>query len=79
MAHSDILFRAARGKANPTPKIIAVMRNFAAHIAELNNTPTQKPTFFLKPPSSIFLEGNGPILIPRNPDDRTKFLNVHHE
>lgn len=54
-------------------KILCIGRNYAAHIAELNNKAPQQPFFFLKPSSSI-LESNKnlPILIPKG-------VKVHHE
>ena len=42
------------------------------HIAELNNTKPKQPFFFLKPPSSIVLPGEGPCLRPRG-------INMHYE
>ncbi|KKA25560.1 Fumarylacetoacetate hydrolase family protein [Rasamsonia emersonii CBS 393.64] len=42
------------------------------HIAELNNTRPKQPFFFLKPPSSILLPGQGPVL-------RPKGVNLHYE
>lgn len=38
------------------------------HIAELQNARPKKPFFFLKPPSSILLAGEGPCLRPRGVD-----------
>ena len=38
------------------------------HIAELSNTKPKQPFFFLKPPSSIVLPGEGPCLRPKGVD-----------
>lgn len=38
------------------------------HIAELANAKPKKPFFFLKPPSSIILPGEGPCLQPKGVD-----------
>lgn len=38
------------------------------HIAELQNAKPKKPFFFLKPPSSIVLPGEGPCLQPKGVD-----------
>ncbi|KAL1985284.1 hypothetical protein VTN96DRAFT_8083 [Rasamsonia emersonii] len=53
-------------------KVICIGRNYADHIAELNNTRPKQPFFFLKPPSSILLPGQGPVL-------RPKGVNLHYE
>lgn len=37
-------------------KIVCIGRNYAAHIAELNNAPAQEPVIFLKPNSAIASE-----------------------
>lgn len=42
------------------------------HIAELNNTKPKQPFFFLKPPSSIVLPGEGSVL-------RPKGIDMHYE
>ncbi|SCV70769.1 BQ2448_3531 [Microbotryum intermedium] len=52
-------------------KIIAIGRNYAAHIAELNNTTPTEPFFFLKPTTSYNADKE-PVEIPRG-------VNVHHE
>lgn len=43
-----------------------------AHIAELANAKPKQPFFFLKPPSSIVLPGEGPCLQPRG-------VRMHYE
>lgn len=53
-------------------KIVCVGRNYADHIAELNGERPKQPLFFLKPPSTILLPGEGPILRPRG-------VTLHHE
>lgn len=52
-------------------KIVAIGRNYAAHIKELNNTQPTEPFFFLKPTSS-YITGGQAVEIPRN-------VVVHHE
>lgn len=42
------------------------------HITELNNTKPKQPFFFLKPPSSILLPREGPVL-------RPKGVSLHYE
>lgn len=42
------------------------------HIKELNNQRPKQPFFFLKPPSSILLPGEGPLLRPRG-------VTMHYE
>jgi 2-keto-4-pentenoate hydratase/2-oxohepta-3-ene-1,7-dioic acid hydratase in catechol pathway len=42
------------------------------HITELNNAKPKQPFFFLKPPSSILLPREGPIL-------RPKGVSLHYE
>lgn len=46
-------------------KILCIGRNYAAHIAELNNAKPQQPFFFLKPSSSILKPNSGPFLVPK--------------
>jgi acylpyruvate hydrolase len=46
--------------------------NNSEHITELNNTRPKQPFFFLKPPSSILLPGQGPVL-------RPKGVSLHYE
>ena len=42
------------------------------HITELNNQRPKQPFFFLKPPSSILLQNEGPVL-------RPKGVTMHYE
>ncbi|KAL7961369.1 hypothetical protein V8C34DRAFT_273512 [Trichoderma compactum] len=49
-------------------KVVCIGRNYADHIAELQNAKPKKPFFFLKPPSSIVLPGEGPCLQPKGVD-----------
>ncbi|KAL7909304.1 hypothetical protein GGI35DRAFT_449543 [Trichoderma velutinum] len=49
-------------------KVVCIGRNYADHIAELKNAKPKKPFFFLKPPSSIVLPGEGPCLQPKGVD-----------
>lgn len=53
-------------------KILCIGRNYAAHIAELNNAKPQQPFFFLKPSSSVLKPNSGPFLVPKG-------TIVHHE
>ncbi len=53
-------------------KIICVGRNYAAHIAELDNQVPTEPILFLKPDSAIILK-NQPFFIPEFTQD------VHYE
>ena len=53
-------------------KIICVGRNYADHIAELENEKSEEPVLFLKPDTSILLK-NQPFFIPVFSDD------VHYE
>lgn len=46
-------------------KVACIGRNYAEHITELNNARPKQPFFFLKPPSSILLPGEGPLLRPK--------------
>ncbi|GME22400.1 putative fumarylacetoacetate hydrolase family protein [Neofusicoccum parvum] len=50
---------------NNCRKVMCIGRNYADHIKELNNQRPKQPFFFLKPPSSILLPGEGPVLRPR--------------
>lgn len=43
-------------------------REDSAHIAELQNAKPKQPFFFLKPPSSMLLPGEGPCLRPKGVD-----------
>ncbi|BGP22860.1 fumarylacetoacetate hydrolase family protein [Rhodotorula toruloides] len=66
---------ATRGKKAlvPSPKqCVAIGRNYAAHIKELNNTTPSEPFFFLKPTTSYALSGDGKVEIPKG-------VVVHHE
>jgi 2-keto-4-pentenoate hydratase/2-oxohepta-3-ene-1,7-dioic acid hydratase in catechol pathway len=38
------------------------------HITELNSARPKQPFFFLKPPSSILLPGEGPVIRPKGVD-----------
>ncbi|BGP13954.1 hypothetical protein JCM10213_005538 [Rhodosporidiobolus nylandii] len=58
---------ATRGK-----KCVAIGRNYAAHIKELNNATPSEPFFFLKPTSSYALSDDGKVEIPQG-------VVVHHE
>ncbi|RKF73523.1 putative hydrolase C21C3.09c [Golovinomyces cichoracearum] len=53
-------------------KVVCIGRNFADHIAELKSAKPKQPFFFLKPPSSILLPGEGPVI-------RPKGVVLHHE
>ena len=53
-------------------KIICIGRNYADHIAELNNEKPEEPVIFMKPDSSI-LRKNKPFFIPDFSSD------LHHE
>ena len=53
-------------------KIVAVGRNYAKHIVEMNAQPTDEPVLFLKPPSSI-VSGSSML---RLPDLNSE---IHHE
>ena len=53
-------------------KIICIGRNYANHIAELQNERPTEPVVFLKPDSAILLKQH-PFVIPEFSDD------VHHE
>ncbi|KAF8884828.1 hypothetical protein BD779DRAFT_1612072 [Infundibulicybe gibba] len=52
-------------------KIVAIGRNYAEHIKELNNTAPKEPFFFLKPTSS-YLASGGKLEIPSG-------IVAHHE
>ncbi|KAK0748047.1 hypothetical protein B0T21DRAFT_379969 [Apiosordaria backusii] len=49
-------------------KVVCIGRNYADHIAELNNTRPKQPFFFLKPSSSILPPGEGPVVRPKGVD-----------
>ena len=53
-------------------QVMCIGRNYADHIAELNSARPKQPFFFLKPPSSILLPGQGPVLRPRG-------VTMHYE
>lgn len=53
-------------------KIIAIGRNYAEHIQELNNERPDEPVIFLKPDTAV-LQDNEPFYYPSFSDD------VHHE
>ncbi|KAG9051567.1 hypothetical protein FS837_004077 [Tulasnella sp. UAMH 9824] len=52
-------------------KIVAIGRNYAQHIKELNNTAPKEPFFFLKPTTS-YVQSGGKVEIPKG-------VLVHHE
>ncbi|KAF5125318.1 putative mitochondrial hydrolase FMP41 [Metarhizium anisopliae] len=56
---------AAQSPLKQAGKVVCIGRNYADHIAELKNMKPKQPFFFLKPPSSIVLPGEGPCLQPR--------------
>jgi len=51
---------------------MCIGRNYADHVKELNNQRPKQPFFFLKPPTSILLPHEGPVLRPRG-------VNLHYE
>ncbi|KAJ9133350.1 hypothetical protein NKR19_g9078 [Coniochaeta hoffmannii] len=53
-------------------KVVCIGRNYADHVTELNNQRPKQPFFFLKPPSSILLPGDGPVIQPKG-------VNLHYE
>jgi 2-keto-4-pentenoate hydratase/2-oxohepta-3-ene-1,7-dioic acid hydratase in catechol pathway len=53
-------------------KIIAIGRNYAAHIEELNNEKPDAPVVFMKPETAL-LKNNAPFYHPEFSD------NIHHE
>ncbi|RWS06817.1 acylpyruvase FAHD1: mitochondrial-like isoform X2 [Dinothrombium tinctorium] len=53
-------------------KIVAVGKNYAAHIKEMGSEVPSKPVFFLKPATAYVTEGN-PIKIPKG------CTELHHE
>lgn len=53
-------------------KLICLGRNYRRHAWELGNAVPEKPIIFLKPPSSLIIEGEKIILPPQSQD-------VHHE
>lgn len=52
-------------------KIVAIGRNYVAHVKELNNAVPKEPFFFLKPTTS-YLASGGTLEIPRG-------IDAHHE
>lgn len=58
--------------ASKVRKIMCIGRNYADHVKELGNKAPSQPFFFLKPPSSILLPNQGPILRPRG-------VKLHYE
>ena len=58
-------------ETRPT-KIVCIGRNYAAHAKELGNTVPDRPLLFLKPPSSLIVDGE-PVVLP--PDSS----RVEHE
>ncbi|PKS06608.1 hypothetical protein jhhlp_007357 [Lomentospora prolificans] len=62
-------FATMSSSAFRTPsKVVCIGRNYADHVTELNNVRPKQPFFFLKPPSSIVLPGQGPVIRPRGVD-----------
>lgn len=51
------------GEQKPVQNIFCIGRNYADHIAELNNATPTEPMVFLKPTNSLHQEGS-PILLP---------------
>jgi len=49
-------------------KVVCIGRNYADHITELSSARPKQPFFFLKPPSSILLPGEGPVIRPKGVD-----------
>ncbi|KAK3382328.1 hypothetical protein B0T24DRAFT_8148 [Lasiosphaeria ovina] len=71
----SLLFRrglATMASLKKASKVVCIGRNYADHIAELNSARPKQPFFFLKPPSSILLPGEGPVIRPRG-------INLHYE
>lgn len=60
------------GESLYSSKIVCIARNYVAHIKELNNVTPSKPTFFIKPNSSLANEGQR-VLLPNYSN------SVHHE
>lgn len=56
----------------PARQCVAIGRNYAAHIKELNNATPTEPFFFLKPTSSYALSADGKVEIPQG-------ITCHHE
>ncbi|KFH48102.1 putative hydrolase-like protein [Hapsidospora chrysogenum ATCC 11550] len=64
--------QAASSSLKQASKVVCIGRNYADHIAELNNMKPKQPFFFLKPPSSIVLPGQGAC-------QRPKGVDLHYE
>jgi 2-keto-4-pentenoate hydratase/2-oxohepta-3-ene-1,7-dioic acid hydratase in catechol pathway len=47
-------------------KIVCVGRNYSAHAKELGNDVPKEPLLFLKPPSSVIVEGESIVLPPQS-------------
>ncbi|KAG4029714.1 hypothetical protein MFRU_014g00190 [Monilinia fructicola] len=67
----SLIFR--RGVATISPfksasKVVCIGRNYADHVAELNNSKPKQPFFFLKPTSSILPPKAGAVIRPRGVD-----------
>jgi 2-keto-4-pentenoate hydratase/2-oxohepta-3-ene-1,7-dioic acid hydratase in catechol pathway len=50
----------------------AIGKRHSDHVTELNNARPKQPFFFLKPPSSILVPGQGPVLQPKG-------VKLHYE
>ncbi|KAL1761337.1 hypothetical protein FB107DRAFT_255191, partial [Schizophyllum commune] len=68
MSLSAIIYTKHKTQA---PQIVAIGRNYAEHIKELNNAAPKEPFFFLKPTSS-YISSGGKLEIPRG-------VIAHHE
>lgn len=66
------VFLQHHSQAWPINNIFCIGRNYAAHIAELNHRPDERPLVFLKPTSALHGEGT-PITLP------AFSANVHYE
>ncbi|KAI1260990.1 hypothetical protein F5Y18DRAFT_212394 [Xylariaceae sp. FL1019] len=49
-------------------KVVCIGRNYADHITELNSARPKQPFYFLKPPGSMLLPGEGPVVRPKGVD-----------
>ncbi|KAH8813623.1 hypothetical protein DL96DRAFT_525336 [Flagelloscypha sp. PMI_526] len=74
MSLSSILFTKSLPYAFATHgrKIVAIGRNYADHIKELNNAPAGKEPFFFLKPTSSYLPAGGKLEIPKG-------IIAHHE
>lgn len=61
-----------QGNSVAVSNIFCIGRNYAAHIAELGNQKEEQPIVFLKPTSSVHLEGT-PVVLPDFSND------IHYE